>query len=145
MELHGTSFVIEEFVPPITYGKWGNRSTWFINMKVVLFSQWLKDRCGDASVTINDWKWGGPYQYSGYRPPDCDIGAKESSHKRGLAIDVKVKGWHPDRIRKLIKDNFKFLNEKFEVSGYELDTPTWTHIDFRWTNSTVIYEIPIPK
>lgn len=145
MELLDTSFVIEEFVPPETYEKWGDRSVWFINPNTVLFSQWLKDVTGGVTVTINNWKWGGVRKYSGYRPPDCEIGAKESAHKRADAIDIIVEGFTPIQVRALIKGNFKLLKARFGVTGYELDTDTWTHIDFRWTNSEELNEIPIPK
>jgi len=140
-----TTFHIEEFVPKETFEKWGEKSIWFINPNIVLFSQWLKTTLDDVSVVINDWKWGGSYNYSGYRPPDCAIGAKESSHRRGIAVDIKIKGYHPERIRDLIRQNFQMLNERFGVTGYEVGTDTWVHVDFRWTNIDKLYEIPIPK
>lgn len=142
--LFGTSFVIQEFVPPETYKKWGRKSVWFINKRVVLFCQWLKDYTGE-SVTINDWHWGGQYQYSGYRPPDCTVGAGESSHRRSIGIDIKVQDYGAEEVRQIIRDKFKYLNELFGVSCIELGTETWTHVDFRETGMNSLIEIPIPK
>lgn len=147
MGLYGTSFVIQEFVPPETYKKWGDRSIWFIDEHVVRFAQWLKDECDGTSVTINNWKWDGPRRDSGYRPPINRNSkyAKESSHRRGLAIDVVVKGYTPDQIRTIIDNNYEYLRKTFGVTGYEVDTPTWTHVDFRPTGKEKLYKIPYKR
>ena len=141
MKLLNTSFIIQEFVPPETYKKYGEKSVWFINPNIVLFLQWIKDNYNGAIVTVNNWYWGGDRKYSGYRPPDCPIGADESAHKRSDGVDFIVEGYSPVVIRKLIKDNFKLLNKMFGLTGYEKGTKTWTHGDFRWTNSNVLNEI----
>ena len=142
-ELFNTSFVIQEFVPPETYMKWGDRSIWFVRKNIVLFSQWLKDSShGTGTVTINNWLWNGGFKYSGYRPPDCLIGAKESSHRRCDAIDVRVSTMEPREVEQLIRDNFLFLNSEFGYTGIELDTPSWTHHDFRCTGVRKLLEIP---
>ena len=141
MGLLGTSFITQEFVPPETYKRWGEKSVWFINPRIVLFLQWIKDQTGGSKVTVNNWYWGGKRKYSGYRPPDCKVGAEESSHKRSDGVDFIVDGFSPIQIRKLMKDNFEYLHKKFGLTGYELKTKTWTHGDFRWTNSNQLNEI----
>lgn len=142
MEVFGfkTSFVIQEFVPRRVYETWGNKSIWFIDPRIILFAQWLKTTTGSV-VTINDWCFGGKYQYSGFRPPDCRTGAKLSDHRFGRAIDVKVKGWDPEDIRQLIRDNWPYLFQHFGVTTIELDTATWTHVGFRFTNLSHLLEI----
>ena len=128
-----TSFIIQEFVPRRVYEVWGEKSIWFINPNMIRFAQWLKDRTG-STVIINDWCFGGSYQFSGLRPFDCKIGARLSQHRFGNAIDVKVKGWDAEDVRNLIIEHWKFLHETFGLTTMELDTPTWTHVDFRFTN-----------
>ena len=141
MLLHGTTFRIEEFVPPETMRRWGDRSVWFTRVGVILFAQWLKDYSGGI-VTINDWYYGGNYRYSGYRPPGCLVGAKESSHRRCDAIDVRVSTMGVGEVELLIREKFSFLNSEFGYTGIEIGTSSWTHHDFRYTGMDHLHEIP---
>lgn len=145
MYLLKTSFILQEFVPPETYRKYGENSIWFINPNMVLFAQWLKEIFGNPIITINDWYWAGGRMYSGYRPPDCEIGAKESSHRRGIALDPVIAGIDPAIVRRVIRDNFAYLNSAFGVTAIEKDTETWTHVDFRWTGLDHLMEISYHK
>ena len=135
-----TSFIIQEFVPRRVYEVWGEKSIWFINPNMIRFAQWLKDR-NRSTVIINDWCFGGSYQFSGLRPFDCEIGAKLSQHRFGNAIDIKVKGWDAEDVRNLIRKNWQFLYDNFGLTSMELDTPTWIHVDFRFTNLDYLFEI----
>jgi hypothetical protein len=135
-----TSFIIQEFVPPGIWQVWKEKSIWFINPNMILFAQWLKDQT-DSTVTINDWAFGGSYQFSGLRPFDCKTGAKMSQHRFGNAIDIKVKGWTAENIRDLIRQHWKFLYDKFGLTTIEMNTPTWVHADFRYTGLNYLFEI----
>jgi hypothetical protein len=140
MEVNGTSFIIQEFVPRSFWQEWKENSIWFVNPNTILFAQWLKDQTF-STVTINDWCFGGSYQFSGLRPFDCKIGAEFSQHKFGNAIDVKVKGWSGEQIRDLIRKYYHFLNQTFGLTTIEKNTPTWCHVDFRFTGLTYLYEV----
>ena len=140
MKVLETDFYIEEFVPKEVYQKFGDASIWFVNPNIILFTQWLKEH-RSSSIIINDWKWGGKYNYSGFRPKSCNIGAEFSQHRLGNALDVKVPGYKPSIIRDLIRTNFTSLNEKFKLSTIEKGTLTWTHIDFRYTGLTKLFEV----
>ncbi len=140
MGILGTSFIIQEFVPPHTWRKWGAKSIWFINPNIVLFAQWLKDHT-NSIVIINDWAFGGQYFNSGFRPPDCIIGAALSQHRFGNGIDIKVTDYSANQIRSIIRENWKFLHDKFNLSTIEKNTPTWTHVDFRYTGLNYLYEV----
>jgi uncharacterized protein YcbK (DUF882 family) len=78
-------------------------------------------------VTVNNWKWGGSFQYRGYRPPHCMVGAAQSYHKRGMAFDFDVKGLTADVVRGFIKEHqddpllHLIMRMESEVS--------WCHID----------------
>lgn len=135
-----TSFIIQEFVPRKVYEYWGDRSLWFVNPKMILFCQWLKDQSGSI-VTVNDWCFGGSYQYSGFRPFDCMIGARFSQHRLGNAIDIKVKGWEAEQVRDFIRRYFLYLNQEFYLSTIEKATPTWVHVDFRYTGLRELLEV----
>lgn len=115
---------------------------WYIDKGLVEFCEWLKKKCNGAKVVINDWKWKGQYNYSGLRGPK-DIGAELSQHKFMNAIDVKVEGYTPIQIRQIIIDNFSEVNRSFGITTIERvnDTPTWTHIDKRWTGLNYLLEV----
>ena len=84
-------FVPQEFLPPEIYKS--NINIWrFIDNKCVEIAYRIRLRY-NKPVTINNWHLGGKFRYSGYRPPDCPIGAKYSAHKIGKAIDIKILGF----------------------------------------------------
>jgi len=96
------NFDIREFVPKSIWDRFGENSTWFIDEKTVKVAEFYKDfftkyykiRHGDKLKTviikINDWKWGGSKQYSGFRPPDCKVGAPLSQHRFKSAFDCEI-------------------------------------------------------
>ena len=127
------NFVLQEFIDPDTYKKWGDKSIWFIDPKVIHIAQLLRDKSGRA-VTINNWSVGGLYKLSGLRPLDATIGAKLSQHKFGRAIDVKIQGYNPEQVHDLIKNNWLEFKEIGLTTLEDLSlTKTWTHIDVRNT------------
>lgn len=73
-------------------------------------------------------------QYSGLRSKECDVGAKNSYHKKGMAFDflpVKVKD--PAIVRQYIIDNSeKWWGITF-IESYK--GMGWVHIDCRKRNS----------
>jgi len=82
-----------------------------------------------CSFYVNDWWWGGKFQYSGWRPFACLEGARLSQHKFFHALDLKpdLLKITPEEIRQDIlakpwAEEFKF------ITCIELDTPTWLHI-----------------
>lgn len=81
-------FYIQEFVPKETYEEFGDSSIRFIDFQLINIAQFLRDWY-DMQIIINDWVYGGEYNYSGFRPDGCPVGAKFSAHKRGMAIDPK--------------------------------------------------------
>jgi hypothetical protein len=140
MAVLDTSFIIQEFVPEHIYRTFKEKSIWFINPRMALFAQWLKDYT-KSTVTINDWAFGGRFQNSGFRAPDCRTGAALSQHRFGNAMDVKVKGYSADKIRDIIRENFAHLHKVFGLTTIEKNTPTWVHVDFRYTGLDHLFEV----
>ena len=139
------NFCSEEFISRDLHNSIDQRGLdprWYIDKDLVKFCEWLKTECNGVDVTINNWKWGGLYQFSGLRGPN-DIGALLSQHKFKNAIDVKVKGFTPSQIRQIILDNFIYINTEFGITTIEKikDTPTWVHIDKRWTGLNYLLEV----
>jgi hypothetical protein len=139
-------FISEEFLPSGMHSDLvakGINPQWFIRKQVVDFCEWLADYYHPRSVIINNWKWNGGANESGLRAPNSTTGAYYSQHKFKDAIDIKIKGVTPSEIRKVIIDNFTYLNTTFGLSTIEQvdDTPTWIHCDFRWTGMDTLLEV----
>ena len=127
------NFDLQEFVPKEVYAKFGDASLQFIDKRIVDVVQLLRDLTGKA-VTVNNWHTGGKYNESGYRVPDTKTGAFYSQHKSGRAADVKVAGMTPKEVVALILKNKKSFMDLGLTTIENTDaTPTWTHLDCRWT------------
>lgn len=139
------NFYSEEFLPKELHkyiNDKGLNPMWYIDKDMVDFCEWLKEECNGAKITINDWKWKGQYNYSGFRGPK-DIGAELSQHKFKDAIDIKVEGYTIAQLREIMIANFMFLNKSFGISTIEKveKTPTWLHVDKRWTGLSYLLEV----
>lgn len=139
MEEKRNGFYAHEFVGQDIYSKFGPiKSWWFIDKRVVVICAELKKDL-NATVTINNWHFGGVAQNSGYRTPTSTVGASLSQHRRGCAADVKVKGY----TAKQVYDHILANKDKYMALGLTTledveFTPTWTHLDTRYTGSSEI-------
>jgi hypothetical protein len=134
------NFTLAEFVPPAIYEKYVDKSLWFIDPKIVVIAQFIRNRFG-RPVTINNYLAGGVYQYSAFRDHACSIGAENSQHRHGRAIDFRIQGMSPMEIRADIIQNFE-LYRPIGLTTIEGGTPTWTHIDCRYTNTDSLLIVP---
>ena len=76
-------------------------------------------------VYLNNWYWGGPTQYRGWRPMDYD--STLSQHKFGRAADMKFKNASAEAVRFAILASPYSKAFKY-ISGLEMDV-SWVHID----------------
>lgn len=134
------NFSIKELIPPDIYAARGDAAAQLIDIRIVNVAQWLRDQTG-KSITINNWSSGGSFKESGLRNFETSTGAKWSQHKYGRALDLKVEGMDAETVRKLIRDNWNTL-KTIGLSCIEKDTPTWVHIDCRYTGLETLLEVP---
>ena len=139
MEKITKDFYLHEFIDRATYHKYGESSIWFIDPKIITLAQFLRNHF-HAPMTINNWFWGGHYQFSGFRPKVCEVGGDLSQHRFGRGIDVKIKGITPTAIREEIRKNFAIF-AKHGLTTIEKNTPTWTHLDCRTVRSGKLFEV----
>jgi hypothetical protein len=125
-------FPIHEFVPSAIYEHFVDKSIWFIDPKIVLMAQFIRDRFGKP-VTINNYLSGGTFQYSAFRDNASTIGAENFQHRHGRAIDFRIQGMSPMEIRADIIKNFEQYRAS-RLTTIEGSTPTLTHIDCRFTS-----------
>lgn len=133
------NFYLDEFIDPSTYAARGARAIELIDMRIVYACQYIRDHLG--AVTVNNWASGGQYRLSGLRPFNTTTGAKFSQHKYGRAADIKVAGKTPAEVHEFIKANAQYFIERQWITTLEelQDTPTWTHIDCRYTGKDHLY------
>lgn len=127
------NFWLHEFIPPEIYEMSLRNSTLFIDQRLVKLVQFIRDRF-NKPITINDWMDGGTFINSGYRSLLCEVGAHFSQHKFGRATDLKIDGVSPEEARRDIIANWNLFKEKTALTTLEAKTPTWLHVDVRFTN-----------
>ena len=128
------NFYLQEFVDEGTYKQWGDSSIWFVDPRIIILAQFIRERLGKP-CTINNWHGGGQYQYSGFDPPGGYRKATSlSQHRFGRAIDVKIKGMTADEVREDIIGSWEIYRKAgmttIEDGAY---APSWCHIDIRTT------------
>jgi len=152
------NFWLKEFVPREIYEKFGTKAIWFVDPKLIEAVQNFRDGLGEV-LFINTWHLDLPqsYNYSGFRPPDCKIGASLSQHRFGRGADIKtmkileLKDLNKNkdiaifemldesrRIRNFIRDKYTDLG----ITTIEKNTPSWVHIDIRPTLGESLLEVP---
>lgn len=138
------NFYLDEFIPKEIYDKYGENSRWFIDYWTVQMAQAVRTFY-NFPIVINDWWNGGQRNYSGFRPWDCEVGAKQSQHKMKCAIDCHQTIMSPEEWRQKIRKDYDVLKTICTLSCMESDTPTWVHLDRRWTNLPTLLEVPYQR
>jgi hypothetical protein len=125
-------FAIYELVPKHIYKKRGEKAWELLNPLLLTALDRLKVKFNKGTMTINNYYWGGTYNYSGLRTPESEDYSETSQHTVGNGVDVKFSDYDTDEVRQYIIDN---PDEFPEIKGIELEV-AWLHIDVR--NSEVI-------
>ena len=134
------SFELVELVGPQTIKDRGDQAIQLIDNRIIIVAQALRDFL-NVPITINNWSAGGILHESGLRDINTTTGALYSQHKYGRALDLHFQGITPEQVRQAIRNNWP----KFKAAGLttiELNTPTWVHIDCRFTGLDTLYEVP---
>jgi hypothetical protein len=97
-------FDLYELCDRTTFQKWGEEAWTLFHPDALDALDGIREFF-NAPVTVNNWYGGGPFQYRGYRPHDCLVGASNSYHRRGMAFDLDVKGYDADDARRIICEN----------------------------------------
>ncbi len=134
------NFYLTEFIPKEIYEIFGDKSIWFLDPRLPIVAQKIRDLCGKP-ITINNWHSGGQNNYCGFRQRACNVGAENSQHRFGRGLDLHIEGMNTEEERQFIRDYFMVLNP-LGLTTIERDTPTWTHIDLRWTGLSTLLEVP---
>tara|TARA_R110002074_G_scaffold262405_1_gene434592 strand:+ start:152 stop:562 length:411 start_codon:yes stop_codon:yes gene_type:complete len=122
-------FRIEEYVDKATYKRYGEKSVWFIDPRLVVLMDTLRELF-DSPILINNWLWGGVYQYRGLRPSGTPWYTKFSQHSFGRAVDFDVEGFTSEEARlKIIEWHREGLLGDLDIT-LEGEV-SWVHLDVR--------------
>ena len=127
-------FSIEELVDATVARKYGRRAWRFFDRRLLDSILWVRINI-DASITVNNWKWGGQFDERGLRTNISPLVRKKtglylSAHLRGAALDFDVKGYTAPEVREWLKDHAPELPHKIRLedslNGKAL---SWVHLD----------------
>jgi hypothetical protein len=118
-----------EFVPRIFYEKMGTDCLQLVNTVMLATADDLRDYFS-RPVVCNNYLGSGTNEYRGFRPAFCTVGAAESMHRIGGALDLTIQGVSAEEARQAIlkhSDKFPYITRM--ESGVD-----WLHIDNKKTN-----------
>lgn len=143
-------FIYEEFYSEKFFNEFKDRPYIIYNAispKLICLVQFIRKDI-NKPVTVNNWRFGGDYHYSGYREAGCAVGSIYSRHRLGLCADLKVRGVDAPELQQYLKDHYYDKFKEQGLTGIEEETPTWTHItveDVGWRKKDSIWLIPNPN
>lgn len=137
------NFDIRELVCPHTFNRWGSDSWMFLQVGLLEVIQVLRNEILKVPMIVNTWASGGRFDERGLRCNMCDIVKSKSSvylspHCMGAAIDFHTNEIEPEKIRNLIRKNWK----RYSSVPIRLERDVnWVHIDvFDRANGNLITE-----
>lgn len=133
------NFDLEELIPKDEFNFHGEEGWLLLDERLVVTNQYLRDKFGP--ITINNWHKGGDRSLSGYRPINCQTGAKRSYHKRGQAVDQI---YHNESAA-YVRDYILTHQAEFPYVTFMEDYPgmSWVHLGFNLTERTLDASKPI--
>lgn len=134
-------FEIYELVDPATYRRFGERAWMFFEDESLMMIDGIREYFSmiageDVPMTINDWHWGGRFQWSGLRTVDCTEGSTWSIHRLAKGFDIKAKGISADAMREEIMAHQDHPYLKY-INRMEDGVP-WLHVDRANTENRIV-------
>lgn len=126
-------FTIDELVCEHVYNTYGEQAWQFIDMKLLIMLDTIRDRIGKA-IHVNNWQVHGEYSQRGLRCFMCDIVKQKiesgsmymSAHCLGKAADFDVEGLLGEEVRLWIVAHTNWwpyhIRLERDVSWIHLDT-----------------------
>jgi len=121
-------FKAQELVPPTSsaflYGQ--ELLDMLFDEDILIIADKLREKFG--AMVANTWNVGGAHQYRGWRPRNCAVGALNSKHKMGMAIDLIPAEISVNDLRDHIVARKGKLYDMPRITGIEMGVP-WLHVD----------------
>jgi len=121
-----------------------------LNPELLRVYEALQENFGIWKLYVNEWDGKRINRWCGYRTKECTIGAINSAHKRGLALDLHAGTPYADADTKQVRNTKLWMfiqswGHEYGVKRLEyIDaTPTWCHIDLvekaGWNHKEKVY------
>ena len=133
-----THYIIQELVDANTYDLYGEHAWQYFDINSLHMIDDLWEYCNKyifsekPIIIINNWNWGGRYNWSGLRTIFCEIGADRSMHRFAKGFDLKFKGLdQPEEYEEMRRIILKHQDHPLlvKIARIEADTKSWLHID----------------
>lgn len=122
-------FQLKELVSSQVYSKYGDDAIKFLDPIAVKVLENIREILG-VPLICNNWAAGGNRNYSGYREPECKIGAKKSLHRLGKAYDLISTKMTAKEMRDKLEQNQDKLIQPIRVEKWDSSGEiSWLHID----------------
>ncbi len=136
-----THFDIEELVSPQAFKDRGEKAWQLLDENLLIAIDRLREKYG--SMTINNWKWGKPREWSGLRTSDSPWYSKYSQHSFGRAADIIFNNVTAESVRQDILANPD--DPAFELINSFEEGTSWLHIDVRNCDRLLTFPGPLKK
>lgn len=129
MKVESPFFDLPELVCEHVYEKYGNFAWNFLDPRLIVTINTIRDRIGKA-IFVNDWQIHGDKSQRGLRCPECEIvkAKKElymSAHCLGKAVDFECQGLVSSEVRMWLIKNKNWWPYSFRLE----DNVSWVHLD----------------
>lgn len=122
-------FKVKELVSSKIYKEYGDDAIKFLDPKALEVLENVREIL-NVPLICNNWAAGGSRNYSGYREPECSIGAKNSMHKQGKAFDLISTKLTAKEMREILENNQDKLRYPIRVEKWDNKGEiSWLHID----------------
>jgi hypothetical protein len=121
-------FKIHELVDRKTFEEMGESAFTLFDINTLCALDDLREFFA-LPITVNNWFWGGEFEWRGYRTPlkAIELKAPRSMHRFGRAFDLDIKGVSAEEARKIIMENQDHNLLKI-ITRLE-DGRSWVHFD----------------
>lgn len=121
-------FDVMELVPEAVFKRFGLGSWQFLNPIALQGLDGIRDFF-DRPITCNDWHRRGHYQFRGFRPRTCEVGAEFSQHRLGNAFDLDITSVPAEQARQQILAHPD--DPRLQLITCMEAGVNWLHVDFR--------------
>jgi hypothetical protein len=124
-----TNFNIQDFVHPSVFNSMEDHGLSLLHPDLIDSTQKLREHI-DVRMILNNWHSGGTFQNRGWRPQASKVGAKNSLHKKGMAIDFHSPDVTMKELFVLVWDARFWIveNTAFRIIENFEFTPGWIHL-----------------
>lgn len=131
-------FKLHEFLPKELYEKYGERGWRYVDERLIITMDILKEHFNLGTIQINNYYFGGDREHSSIRTPSSPYYSVGSMHTYARAIDFVCSDYSAQEVRNYIIGHphvFKY------VRGLELGV-SWVHLDIRNEDELVLFRVP---